>query len=264
MQRIGEVLDRFPQPTKPRSNTVKNMTEEYKDWDDLPYRPNPDCPVCKGGGKTHPLDDGGKPIFSQLVRCPAPGCLRESFEAYRSGGKSLTKKGVSSKKKTFEAFNKDVAGVQEAYQAFYELAYNKTDLPFLLVYGGVGNGKTHLCEATTIVLHNRGIDARLYTVADLMSKLHDSISKDSTESEIKMLKEFPALILDDLGVEYGSLWELSKIEEIIDARYREQLITVLTTNRDLNQISERIVSRFSDPSMSRCLLNSARDYRRRK
>lgn len=172
-------------------------------------------------------------------------------------------KGVSPRHQSFETFDRRIEGVKETYNAFYELAHGQTELPFLLVYGGVGNGKSHFCSAATIVLNRRGIDARLFTVADLMAKLKDSISTGTIEQEIKHLKEVPALVLDDLGVEYGSSWEMAKIEEIIDARYRNQLITVLTTNRDLDQLPERVVSRFCDPETSRCVLNSAKDYRRR-
>lgn len=243
---------------------MTNTTKEEDSLEDLDYEPNPDCVVCKGAGRVHPLDDGGKPIFGELVLCTATGCLAESFQAYLRGDSQLKTKGVSSKNQTFETFDRQVKGVKEAFNSFYELAYGETNLSFLLVYGGTGNGKTHLCQAVTIVLNKRGIDARLYTVADLMAKLKESISNNTTEAEVKMLKELPGLILDDLGVEYGSVWELSKIEEIVDARYRAELITVLTTNRDLDQLSERIVSRFSDPAMSKRVLNKADDYRRFK
>lgn len=233
-------------------------------WGGLPYRPNPNCKVCKGVGKFHPRDNGGMPLYSELVSCTAPGCLEESFQTFLRGDSQLKIKGISSKKQTFETFDRQVKGVREAVNSFYELAHGKTNLPFLLVYGTTGNGKTHLCQATTIVLNKRGIGTQLYTVADLMAQLKVSIPNNTTEKEIKLLKEYPGLILDDLGVEYGSAWELSKLEEVIDARYRERLITVLTTNRDLDQISERIVSRFSDPDVGTVVLNKAEDYRRMK
>ena len=267
MEHIREVIEHSQKLTRLLSNTVKNTEEEAPDesgWGDLPYRPNPHCKVCKGVGKFYSRDDGGKLIYSKFVSCVAPGCLEESFQAYLQGDSQLATKGISSKKQTFETFDRQVKGVKEAFNSFYELAHGKTDLPFLLVYGTTGNGKTHLCQSTTVVLNKRGISTRLYTVADLMAELKESIPNNTTEAEIKLLKECPGLMLDDLGVEYGSMWELSKLEEIIDARYRERLITVLTTNRDLDQISERIVSRFSDPDLGTVVLNKGEDYRRVK
>ena len=59
---------------------------------------------------------------------------------------------------------------------------------------------------------------------------------------------------------------MSKLEHIVDCRYREQLITVVISNKDLMQLNEksvRIVSRFSDPDVSRIVLNEADDYRGR-
>jgi DNA replication protein DnaC len=245
------------------SPSSADIEEAQKRREEYGYAPNPYCEKCHGAGVLHPVGEDGKPEFDKVVACSAPGCLAESYKLYKQEGEYLKTKGVSPRRQSFESFDKKIPGVKETYGAFYDLAHGQTKLPFLLVYGGVGNGKSHLCEATTIVLNRRGIDARLYTVADLMARLKDSISTNTAEQEVKHLKEVPALVLDDLGVEYGSSWEMAKIEEIIDARYRNQLITVLTTNRDLDQLPERVVSRFSDPDVSRCVLNGAKDYRRR-
>ncbi|MBA7590759.1 hypothetical protein ES708_32896 [subsurface metagenome] len=62
----------------------------------------------------------------------------------------------------------------------------------------------------------------------------------------------------------GSEWELGQLEEIIAIRYRERLFTILTTNRDLTELPERVVSRFKDPDVGRVVLNDGADYRRRK
>lgn len=73
------------------------------------------------------------------------------------------------------------------------------------------------------------------------------------------------LILDDVGMGgSGSEWEYGQLEEIIGVRYRERLFTILTTNRNLTELPERIVSRFNDPEVGRVILNSAGDFRRLK
>ncbi len=75
----------------------------------------------------------------------------------------------------------------------------------------------------------------------------------------------PALIVDDVGMGGSdSAWEWGQLDEIINARYREHLITVLATNRDLKDLPERVVSRFSDPDIGLIVLNEGRDYRLRK
>lgn len=45
-------------------------------------------------------------------------------------------------------------------------------------------------------------------------------------------------------------------------RYREHLFTIMTTNRDLTELPERIVSRFRDPDVGMVVLNEGADYRR--
>ena len=62
----------------------------------------------------------------------------------------------------------------------------------------------------------------------------------------------------------GSAWEYGQLEEIINHRSHENLFTILTTNRDLTELPERVVSRFQDPDIGRVVLNSGKDYRRIK
>ncbi len=134
----------------------------------------------------------------------------------------------------------------------------------LLIYGTPGNGKTHLCDATIVELLKRGIDCRLWTVSDLVSKLKESIPENTTELMISKLKMLPALILDEWGQNYGSDWEVQKLEEIVIARDREGLITIITTNLELEKMPERVISRARDATQARVILNSASDYRPKK
>ena len=227
------------------------------------YAPDPSCQVCRGLGLLHPLLDKGRHDYSSTIPCPAPGCLKDSLVAYKQGETSMREKGISSKAQSFDNF-KMVAGAKETYEAFKNLATGEANYQMLLCYGTTGNGKTHLCNALATELNKREIDARLYTVADMVGRLKESISEHTTESVIKQLTTVPALILDDFKVEYNSPWAMGKIEDIIDARYRETLITVLTTNRELSELPERVKSRFYDPLLGKVILNNGADYRRRR
>ncbi len=224
---------------------------------------NPNCPICRGAGFLHPRDpDSDRVLYDQVVPCR---CLREAYREEAKKPATILRKGVANLKHTFETF-KPKLGATEALAAFKALAYDETDKPFLLCYGAIGNGKSHLCEAFTQALNQRGIDCRIWTVANVISQLKESIPENTTERLIKWLQEAPALVLDDFGVEYGSEWELSKIEQIIDERYRYRRLTVLTSNRelpDLEKKSERILSRFSDPDVSVLVCNAAEDFRRK-
>lgn len=180
---------------------------------------------------------------------------------------------VSSLDNTFANF-KPVKGTEKALAAFKALAEGKTRWKMLLCYGGVGNGKTHLCEATAITLYKRGIFCRVLTMAEIMRMLKHSIAGTRTEFGYlptpydELLERFCSwdfLIIDDVGMGgSGSEWEYGQLEEIITFRYRERLFTVMTTNRDLSELPERIVSRFQDPDVGRAILNEGTDFRRLK
>lgn len=235
------------------------------------YAPNPHCSVCGGFGSVHPLGDDGKPDYAQVIDCQAEGCIVDQKRIYQSTQPSIKEKGVS-KFNTFDNF-KPVLGAETTLEAFRDIAFNVEAPPLLFVYGTTGNGKTHLCEATVIELLKRGVDCRLWAVADLVSKLHESIPENTTELLMNNLKRVPALILDEWGQNYGSEWEEQKLEEVVLARERAELITIITSNmeptapgeeRKKGQIPERIVSRFRDRTQARLIANQAPDYRPKK
>jgi len=249
----------------PDEDTIRDCEEMKVSYG---YSPNPLCPMCGGAGYVHPLLLDGKPEYSRAISCNAKGCIEDQKRQYQATEPFIKEKGVT-KFNTFENF-KPVLGVETTLDAFKDIAFNPNAPPLLLVYGNPGNGKTHLCEATVTELLKRGVDCRLWAVADLVSKLKESIPENTTELLMSRLKGLPALILDEWGQNYGSDWEVQKLEEIVIAREREGLITIITTNmepmpkdgeKEKTRIPERIISRFRDASQARLILNQASDYR---
>ncbi len=226
------------------------------------YSFNPSCPVCRGTAYVHPLLPGGKVDYSRVISCEAVGCIVDQRRQYQVTEPYIKEKGVT-KFNTFDNF-KPVLGVETTLDAFKDIAFNPDAPPLLLVYGNPGNGKTHLCEATATELLKRGVDCRLWVVTDLISKLKESIPENTTELLMSRLKSLPALILDEWGQNYGSDWEVQKLEEIVIARERQGLITIITTNLELDKFPARIISRFRDATQARLLLNQAPDYRPRR
>ena len=78
------------------------------------------------------------------------------------------------------------------------------------------------------------------------------------------LKVIPALIMDEWGQNYGTDWEEQKLEEIVIARERAGLITIITSNLEPDKLPERIESRFRDRAHARLINNKAVDYRPKK
>jgi DNA replication protein DnaC len=228
------------------------------------YAPNPYCIKCHGFGRVYPWKENGQLDTSRTIPCTAPNCLADAIKVWKESGAYLELKGISSRFQTFEEFTPKL-GTEKSLAAFRDLATNPDTKPFLLVYGGVGNGKTHLCQALTKELIKRGVsDAHYYRVSDLLKTLRSAIQDHTLDDWITSLSKIGALILDDYGLEAQTDWALANIEDIVDARWQEKRITVMTTNKDIKELPSRIASRFSDTELSVKVLNTGADYRKMK
>lgn len=171
---------------------------------------------------------------------------------------------------TFENI-KTPAGFEPTLAAFRTIATGQADFSMLMVYGGVGNGKSYICEATVIDMYDRGLWVLRDRWSDVVRALKAHFSghyRDSGglsipyEVYFNKLRARARLILDDVGSgsTLGS-WEWGELEDIVDYRYERRLFTIITTNLDIKQFPERILSRFRDKSRSRLICNQATDQR---
>lgn len=159
-------------------------------------------------------------------------------------------------------------GAETAYTAFLALATRDDCRPLLLCYGGVGNGKTYLCEALVIAWRMRGLYSRVTVWSGLTNILRAAIRGEAALPQDAILENFKRasrVVFDDVGMGgSGSAWEWGQLEEIVCARYRERLPTVMCTNLDLKEMPELVVSRFADPEVGLIVFNQGADYRRRQ
>lgn len=250
-------------------NQSSNDPKVVRDWEWAAYNEKrakngyaalPNCPKCKGSGFTHPNREDDTPDYSRIVSCDYPGCIKDDRRKFQAGEVYWKRHGFKANQ-TFATFNQEI-GTGEAYAAFHSLAMGDPGFkPFLLCYGGTGNGKTHLCNALAITLAARGIAVRLWAAADMFAELKASINNNRLEDKIKEFKSIQALVIDDLGANLGSDWELARLDEMIDYRYRNELITVITTNILISSLPHRLSSRFLDESVSVAVANNGMDYR---
>ncbi len=170
---------------------------------------------------------------------------------------------ISSLNNTFDNF-KPVSGTAETLKRFKELS-TLPDWFMLLALGTTGSGKTHLCEALSIELYKRGIFAPVVKFGEMINAFKKAINSeyiDAYSNRISAYKKMRCLILDDYGLGgKSSEYEIAIMEEFIDYRYRERLLTVLTANLDLKDLPARVVSRFGDKETSRIVINRGADYR---
>lgn len=173
--------------------------------------------------------------------------------------------GLTDVRHTFDNFEV-VDGTKRAYEAFKAMA-NGTHKPLLLLVGNIGNGKTYLCEALSIALYHKGIRCFVDLWSELRRRLlqamHRPIPGRMDYDELfDSIRRREYLIIDDVGMgSRGTGWERGELEDIVNYRYRERLFTVLTTNQTLEELPERVVSRFFDPEVSEVVMNEGKDYR---
>jgi len=157
--------------------------------------------------------------------------------------------------KTFDQFIAKNHGQQNALtqcKAFAEKILSGTNPGNLFLTGNVGTGKTHL--ASSIIDHI--VDKKtcsIIRVIELMRELKATWSRDSEATEqgtINFYTNRDLLIIDEIGIQFGSEAEKMFMFDIINVRYENLLPTVIISNLAIQGIKgilgEQAVDRLKE------------------
>jgi DNA replication protein DnaC len=103
----------------------------------------------------------------------------------------------------------------------------------LLLMGPCGAGKTHLAVAALKQIVLRGHSGLFYDYRELLKQIQDSYNAESQSTEMSVLEpvlKAELLVLDDVGSSKPSLWALETVGHVLNTRYNEKRVTLLTTN----------------------------------
>lgn len=103
----------------------------------------------------------------------------------------------------------------------------------LLLMGPCGVGKTHLAVAALKQIVSRGHSGVFYDYRELLKEIQDSYNAESQSTEMGVLEpvlKAQVLVLDDVGSSKPSAWALETVGHILNTRYNERRVTLLTTN----------------------------------
>ena len=104
----------------------------------------------------------------------------------------------------------------------------------LLLWGGVGTGKSFLAGCIANALMEQEVPVRMTNFARILNELNSSFS--GRNEAIDKLCRYPLLVIDDFGIERGTEYALEQIYNIVDSRYRSRKPLIVTTNLTLDEI----------------------------
>ncbi len=155
------------------------------------------------------------------ARVPARfrACRLENFDVYEEGSRRRKiNLSLSKALGTAQGFTQNYPGVSKG----------------LLFMGPYGVGKTHLAVAVlTELCLKKGVSCLFYDFMDLLKEIKASYDSASRTSEFSILGSVitkEVLLLDDLGAHKVTDWVQDILAYIINKRYNEKKITIITSN----------------------------------
>ena len=165
------------------------------------------------------------------------------------------------KKCTFESYipqNKDAENISKKCKQFCSKLKISGGL---ILIGSVGTGKTHLAISICQKLCGDGISCIYTTVSRIVRIIKSTWSGkgrvvdsefgfsgeiETEEDVVKRYANYPLLVIDEIGSQYGSDTERIVISEIINDRYNHMLPTIIIGNVTFSEVQESIGKRAVD------------------
>ncbi len=136
----------------------------------------------------------------------------------------------------------------------------------LTLCGSPGCGKTHLACAIANHVIDSGRTA-IYTQAIELIRAIRETWRDHSKSEAEVIDRYRStglLIVDEIGVQFGSEAERAQLFDVLDGRYREMRPTLIVSNLNSKGLQECLGARIYDRLMqngSTCVAFNWKSYR---
>lgn len=118
----------------------------------------------------------------------------------------------------------------------------------LVFSGAAGTGKSHLAAAILKGILPRHVGVYM-TFMGMIRLIRETWRPDSKRTESQVIAELgtlPLLVLDEIGVQYGTEAEHTLLFEVMDRRYRDQKPSILLTNQDKDGFKRFVGDRVYD------------------
>jgi DNA replication protein DnaC len=225
------------------------------------------CPHCEDTGWR--AIDGNH--IRQVIRCE---CWRDRVSRSRLADANIPKRYQHCTLDNFLAYNESLElGVAQARRMADGFPVASVGL---FLEGQPGVGKTHLAVALLKqIIERTGARGLFYDTRDLLRVIRSTYDPSIRTTELEVLRPVLAadlLVLDDLGAEKTSEWVEETMNLIVNTRYSERRLTLVTSNyqdipddTDPNSLVFRIGYRMRSRLHEMCefVVLDAADYRMR-
>lgn len=190
-----------------------------------------DCPKCEGTG-WKPLESDG---VRRVARCD---CVEEQYSEQRFAQSRVPRRYEQCAFENYDIRKDRLSGHGNRYLEVAKIYAQKfvEEYPVdfgLLFIGPTGVGKTHLAVAVIRELMLRkNVPCLFYDFRDLLKAIQDSWNPVSQTSELRVLQpvlDAEVLLLDELAALNPSDWVKDTLGHIINARYNQKRVTLITT-----------------------------------
>lgn len=158
------------------------------------------------------------------------------------------------REKTIENWNAETEQQKKILARAQEFIKHPDQCSGLIFTGGSGTGKNHLaCAIAKELILKHSKTALITKGIKIFRRMKESWRTDSKETEtqiLKLLTKPDLLVIDEIGVQFGSNTERMILSEIIDDRHEQQRPTILLTNLTVKELQpllgDRVIRRFRD------------------
>lgn len=174
---------------------------------------------------------------------------RKAAMAYAIGQAAIPARFIGRSFDNFNAQSKEQTAALTTSRDYAENFEERRKKGESLIFSGKpGTGKSHLAIAILQSLMPGEIGLYV-TCMDVIRMVRATWRRDSEKSEeqvLEMLASVPLLVVDEIGVQYGTDGEQTILFDVMDRRYREMMPCVLLTNQNTKGFKDFVGERTYD------------------